>query len=197
MLASAFVRSGADVGEHRKIADNVWQFLHRASDLHGQSQTLGFSQRMHDMMWDRLESPIEDLFWIACNVLCEASFIDLEPDPRWPYGVTINPQENIGSYRVDFMLTRVLSPKRFHGPKEFAPVVIELDGHDFHDKDKRQRSYEKARDRYLVRQGYRILHFTGSDVVADPFKVAHEALSLLDIFADEQYDPRDPVGLGR
>ena len=76
------------------------------------------------------------------------------------------------------------------------PLVVELDGHAFHDKDKRQRSYEKARDRYLVQQGLRVLHFTGSDVVADPHKVAYEVLEMLGVYSGSfrKYNPADPLG---
>lgn len=55
-------------------------------------------------------------------------------------------------------------------------LIVELDGHEFHDKNKNQRAYEKSRDRYLVRQGYKIFHYTGSELVADPKKVASEVM---------------------
>jgi very-short-patch-repair endonuclease len=76
---------------------------------------------------------------------------------------------------------------------------VYLDGHDFHYKDKRQRSYEKARDREMVRAGYRVLHYTGSDVVADPLKVAYEALEFVGAFVGsgrEGYNKEDPLGQG-
>jgi hypothetical protein len=60
---------------------------------------------------------------------------------------------------------------------------------------KHQSAYEKARDRFLVRAGYRVLHFTGAEVVADPYKVAHEALSLIGVFSDQNYDAANPLHL--
>ena len=112
-----------------------------------------------------------------------------------PMGLYITPQAKIGTYRVDFLIeARCLG----RSGDVYAPVIVELDGHDFHDKDKRQRSYEKARDRFLVKRGYRILHFTGSDVVADPFKVAYEALEMVGVFAGsgaDGYDPKNPIGI--
>jgi len=56
---------------------------------------------------------------------------------------------------------------------------VECDGHEFHDKDKKQRSYEKARDRYLQKEGYAVLHFTGSDIVSSPVFAATEVVSFL------------------
>jgi very-short-patch-repair endonuclease len=150
-----------------------------------------------------MESPIEDLFWIACWLLCKANRIELNPGPdinaqgkpELMWGVYINPQFKVGKYRVDFQIFQVGI-----GPDEIlTPVIVELDGHDFHDKDKRQRSYEKARDRALVKAGYRVLHFTGSDVVKDPFACAFEALDMVGLFAGrfiDEYDPADPLGLG-
>ncbi len=99
-------------------------------------------------------------------------------------------------YRVDFLVSRTWSyrEKGLHDS-----VIVELDGHEFHDKDKRQRSYEKARDRYLTRQGYKVLHYTGSDLVRDPFRVAHEVMDTIECFGpvgSQKYDPADPLGQG-
>lgn len=183
----------------RKMAPNVMKFLDGAAALHAKSEQEKFSQNMYGDMVDLgLQSPIEDMFWIAINALCAAHCYPINPDPfqcengiwRDNYGVHIKPQAKIGKYRVDFLIKEALITN--HATQ---PVIVELDGHDFHDKDKRQRSYEKARDRYLVTQGYRVLHFTGSDVVADPFRVAHEALSLLGILWGVEYDAEFPLGI--
>lgn len=186
----------------RKIAANVMEFLERAADLHAKSEAEKFCQAMFgDLLESGIESPIEDLFWIACNAQCAAHHHEVNPFPvigedlvrHDNVGVHITPQAKIGKYRVDFLLRQVgIAPSDI-----CSPVVVELDGHAFHDKDKQQRSYEKARDRFLVRQGYRVLHFTGSDVVADPFKVAHEALDMLGVFDGcvTVYDENHPLGI--
>jgi very-short-patch-repair endonuclease len=190
------------VSERRKIVDNVWAFLDKASALYARMEEERFAQEMHSNMLDcGLQSPLEDLFWVACHVLCKAEYKDINPDPagatckeQLPEGVYITPQAKIGNYHVDFLLEQIgIAPEDI-----YTPVIVELDGHDFHDKDKRQRSYEKARDRFLVKKGYRVLHFTGSDVVADPFKVAYEVLEMLAVFVGNGrrpgYDPKNPTG---
>ena len=50
----------------------------------------------------------------------------------------------------------------------------------------------------LAEQGFRVLHFTGSEVVADPHKVAYEALEMLGVYSGScrKYDPMDPLGTG-
>lgn len=190
------------------VAENVLAFIDYASALRSRMLQERFSQEMYcNCLEMGMGSPIEHLFWVAANVLCEAEFQPLNPEPtvgRTPDGqleckladgIYIQTQQRIDQYRVDFVLQQVGI-----GPSEhLGPVIVELDGHAFHDKDKRQRSYEKARDRYLVRKGYRVLHFTGSDVVADPFKVAYEALEMVGCFlgsAKEGYNKNDPLGIG-
>lgn len=179
----------------RKLAPNVWAFLDRAGDLYAAQQLERWRQQMHcECLENELESPIEDLFWIAVMAMLSAEYFPVNPDPdpgpdgtwKLPKGAfCIYPQVQIGRFRVDFLL-------QFN---EGIPVIVELDGHDFHDKDKAQRAYEKARDRFLTAKGNRVLHFTGSEVVADPFKVVHEVLLVMGI-VDAAYDPNDPLAMG-
>lgn len=186
----------------RELVENVWTFLDKAAGIYAKMQAERFSQEMHANCLELgMQSPIEDLFWIACHALTKAAYVPCNPDPEndqngdlvLGYGLYIQAQKQIGTYRVDFLLSQ-----RNIGPDSILrPLVVELDGHDFHDKDKRQRSYEKARDRFLVKEGYRVIHFTGSDVVADPFKVAHEALEMLGVFngsGGEEYNAAYPMG---
>jgi very-short-patch-repair endonuclease len=53
-------------------------------------------------------------------------------------------------------------------------LVIEVDGHDFHEKTKEQAGRDKHRDRLLQKAGYKILRFTGSEVYNDPSAVVKE-----------------------
>jgi len=76
-------------------------------------------------------------------------------------------QEQIGPYRVDFVFEA-------YG----AEVVIEVDGHDFHERTKEQAAKDKSRDRYLTANGYTVIRFTGSEVWANPFACAEEAFNV-------------------
>lgn len=186
------------------LTDTVWTFLDRASDLYGDVKAQHFAQEMQANCLEMgMESPIEHLFWIACSTICEAHCQDINPEPCalstgelvLPDGIYIVPQSQEGSYRVDFRISGI----GYGPPEHLPPVIVELDGHDFHDRDKRQRSYEKRRDRDLQRAGYKVLHFTGSDVVKDPFACAWEALELVGMFVGtgfRDYDKTDPLGLG-
>lgn len=180
------------MSEKRKIASNVLAFVDEAAEVYGKIQEEHFSQEVYTVLVDsNLSSPIEDLFYIALKLQCASVFVDINPGKN--HGLFVTPQAQIGKYRVDFLI-------EFHHKKGTnAPVIVELDGHAFHDKDKHQRSYEKARDRFLVKSGYKVLHFTGSDVNADPHKVVFEVLSTLglpdyDVESIEELDPNNRLG---
>jgi very-short-patch-repair endonuclease len=46
-------------------------------------------------------------------------------------------------------------------------IVVECDGHDFHEKTKEQVRRDKARDRWLQIQGYPVMRFSGSEIYRD------------------------------
>ena len=186
-----------------KLTDNVMEFLDKASVLHSKFEEDRFSQEMFcNCLEVGMQSPIEHLFWIAVHALCHANYVDVNCEAKYSKtgeleldaGIYITTQAKIGNYSVDFVLDQIgIMPDHMT-----TKIVVELDGHDFHDKDKKQRAYEKSRDRFLVKKGYKVLHFTGSEVFSDPFKVAHEALDMLSAFCGSgktEYNPNDPLGL--
>lgn len=186
----------------RKLVPNVHEFLQRAADDYGKIKREQFAQDIYcELVEGKISSPIEDLFFIACQVLCVSEYIYVNPEaitnesgePCRGHGVFISPQVKAGKFTVDFVVSQ-------NGlmQNDCSGIVVELDGHDFHDKDKTQRAYEKARDRFLVKSGYKVLHFTGSEVVADPYRVAFEVLLLAGVFLGsdrEEYDEKNPLGI--
>jgi very-short-patch-repair endonuclease len=192
------------MSENRKLADNVISFLAKASELCGRIEEERFSQDMFcQLVEGDINSPIEDLFYIAFNAMSVSLFEKVNPEPFWNnrvkdwmlgVGVFIKPQAQIGKYKVDFLITRNLGLDF----TPFPPLIVELDGHDFHDKDKKQRAYEKARDRFFVKEGYKVLHFTGSEVFKDPFAISYEVLDLIGCVQEmgiTEYEPKNPLGI--
>jgi hypothetical protein len=57
-------------------------------------------------------------------------------------------------------------------------IAIELDGYNYHEKDKKQIAKDKKRERDLVSNGFKVLRFTGSEVRKNPIKVLEEIYSL-------------------
>lgn len=79
----------------------------------------------------------------------------------WPEKFNVTPQAEIltarKKYRADFLVEVVANDKEVN-------VVVECDGHDFHEKTKEQAARDKARDRDMQAAGYLVLRFTGSEI---------------------------------
>ena len=127
------------------IVENVYSFIDRAADLHGKSEAKKFAQSVQtDCVELGMSSPIEHMFWVACTAICSANYMTMNPEPYFDHkgnmragsGVYIQTQVKCGKYTVDFLISQDgIGPK-----SHLSPIVVELDGHQFHDKDKRQRS---------------------------------------------------------
>lgn len=170
------------------LADNVSFFLNEAAVAKARADIARIERGISKF---DIQSPIEQIFYAAFSTLCGATGTPVFEEENFlkEQGFRLQAQAVIDMYRVDFVVSQ-----RYLGPDE-SPVIVELDGHPFHDKDKFQRAYEKGRDRHLVARGYRVLHFTGSEVVADAFRVAHEVLNVL-TSNDIIYNPAEPLGRG-
>tara|TARA_R110000824_G_scaffold400794_1_gene609362 strand:+ start:716 stop:1204 length:489 start_codon:yes stop_codon:yes gene_type:complete len=73
------------------------------------------------------------------------------------------PQMPLGKYRVDFglMSTR-------------GNFVIECDGHDFHERTKKQAARDRSRDRWMTAAGYTVFRFTGSEIHANDAQLLND-----------------------
>lgn len=58
-------------------------------------------------------------------------------------------------------------------------LIVECDSQEFHERTEKERRYEKARDRHLLSMGYKVFHYTGSEICKDPIGVAIEILVYL------------------
>ena len=59
-------------------------------------------------------------------------------------------------------------------------VIVELDGHDFHERTPEQAQSDKSRDRELQRLGWRVLRFTGREVLRSPAGCLDEVVQLVE-----------------
>lgn len=170
------------------VPTNVIQFLTDASKTFGRHKEEEFSQFMWSLCQDHIESPIEQLFMVAINLVSEVNQVEISfgEAMRADAGgaLLLVPQCRIGKYKIDFALRYAFKPD----PKT---VCIELDGHDFHDRNEIQRRYEKARDRFLTANGYAVLHYTGTEVFRDPIGVALEAFRLATRMGEAAIHPKE------
>lgn len=129
-----------------------------------------------------IKSPIEKLMYsilLNCNNGW-SNFVSLSDliYPFW-FSTYIHIQYEIGKYNVDFMLdTEITDKENPYKVNNISKIVIECDGHEFHEKTKEQAKRDKERDRYLVSQGYKVLHYTGSEIYNN-FDNIREEISIL------------------
>lgn len=92
--------------------------------------------------------------------------------------VVVYPQLKIGRYRTDFFVVR--RALAFEGePLRRRTMVIECDGHDYHERSKEQARSDKARDRYMQARGHLVFRFSGSDIWNDSVACVREAFAAL------------------
>jgi very-short-patch-repair endonuclease len=115
-----------------------------------------------DVKTHKIQSPIEQIF------LMEWIFHRIDD----VHGVRLEPHKELktsdGTFTIDFVVS--------------APdlkLAIELDGHDFHEKTKAQVSHDKARERSIVRTGYVLLRFSGSEVFGNPGRYVNEVVDVI------------------
>lgn len=116
----------------------------------------------------QLRTRIEALFQVYRPV----GFLGQQPSDRRM--IMIFPQAEVNEFRVDFLVAGGYVPEA--GGIISTSVVVECDGHEFHERTKEQAAKDRARDRKLQRYGWDVLRFTGSEIWADPSKCATEIL---------------------
>lgn len=105
----------------------------------------------------KAESPIEHLFY--------AAFEFMRPHLMLPQnaGLQVMQRRQVGNYRADFYF-QIRSVEN-----KLKEMVVEVDGHEFHERTKAQAARDRSRDRWMDDMGILVLRFTGSEVWANPF----------------------------
>ena len=113
-----------------------------------------------------VESPIEAKFlsWFIRSSQVLREKIDFVYDPRREYFAQrvgfyqFISQFELGPYRADFALYK------YHMNGTITRIVIECDGHDYHERTKEQAMRDRKRDRDMILEGWSVLRFTGSEI---------------------------------
>jgi very-short-patch-repair endonuclease len=119
----------------------------------GLYQSLDYDHKRFDRSAQRLESPVEKIFW-SCG------YFELSK-----YG-QITPQVNVCGYRVDFAYF-----------VDDQKIAIEIDGFDYH-SSKAQMTRDYQRQRHLEANEWRVIRFTGSEVYGDAQACVAEVIRL-------------------
>jgi very-short-patch-repair endonuclease len=131
---------------------------------------------------DRSESHIEKALLAALRKsgrLCvdpKQIAADCEGAPE-RCGIFIYQQATVLHYRADFLLGAMAAP-------DATPhwVVVECDGHQFHERTAEQAEHDRARDRAMTAAGYRVFRFTGREIQRDARRCANEVIAYLQPF---------------
>lgn len=165
-----------------KLAKNVEDYIQQRADCLSSSFIDLCTETLQEPYIENgrmIESPLEQIFIVEWKFQ--------EHERQGEYHFELFPQfgdpELTGKYFIDFAI-RFLEDAidRFdinalHSVRE--PLLgIEIDGHEFHEKTKRQVEYQKERERFLVSKGWRLLRFAGTEVFHDPVKCVNEAVKL-------------------
>lgn len=125
---------------------------------------------------DGCESPIEKIFYIAFKYVVffsDYSFIYLLPQEEIRVGKK--------KYRVDFLFSSEEMESPNYKTNKNYNLVIECDGHDFHEKTKEQVAKGNDRDYDLKSVGYDVIHFSGSQIYNDPIGCAEKTFEYIKI----------------
>lgn len=114
------------------------------------------------------DSPLEGMFavWFAS---LQESCLGFCPEP-----FTLRTQVPVAAgqsrYRIDFQVVGSVGFEEV--PLKLA---IELDGHEFHERTREQVELRNRRDRDLQSAGWKLLHFSFSEMQSDPEKCVTES----------------------
>ena len=147
--------------------------------------------------FDFCESPLEKVFFLEYVALYDTQY-GWTPDERpvfvhevkasaargreRDYNVFLIPQAAIKiidkTYRADFLIQIEAWVDR--STRVFGKIVVEIDGHNFHERTKEQAAHDRSRDRALMAAGYKVVRFTGSEIYKDPIGSLYELSTFID-----------------
>ncbi|MCX6922700.1 MAG: DUF559 domain-containing protein [Verrucomicrobia bacterium] len=173
-----------------------------------------------EFILDSLDSPIEALMLLSIIICAREHFLGVSvvwthPAPKlaceqqadfstWNTRLTleIRPQSHVGEHRVDFLLSyygtdfvrsnvrEKCAGDEWQEVRIDKKMIVECDGHDFHEKTKEQARCDKERDRNLQSLGYPVYRYTGSEIYADVFQGAAEVVRVLTGQNFPKYEPK-------
>lgn len=140
------------------------------------------------------ESPIEQI------LLANFDRRFRTPENFYDYGYFLYPQITINcgkkTYRADFLAIfseMVFENDEPHEVNKF--ILVECDGHDFHEKSKKQVKVRNDRDYDLKMHGFDIVHFSGSEIFNDPEQCVDKIKNLLDVRTEDDMSLLENTGM--
>ena len=128
----------------------------------------------------KCESPIEEVMYLALVNLFQYFSIF---QARYFVEITTQRVIETGSrtYRTDISV-EVHDLKTLNLDTDQYRVfkfAVECDGHEFHEKTKEQVRNDRKRERFLMKNGYTVIRFAGSEIYDDAQKCALEVWEII------------------
>lgn len=95
---------------------------------------------------------------------------------RWPkWFLALGVQVELKPYRVDFAIVSAGFAVDSSAPSPLL-IIVEVDGHDYHERTKEQAEHDKKRDRFMMVNGAKVFRFTGREVFRNDMICVDEVL---------------------
>lgn len=161
-----FTHESVDVDEikpeermkYRKDIVALWKKYQKISYKNSISKFMDFVKEVTDFTEDQKMSIIFQLLTYYVSKLYGIYYVTLQPTMK---NVLVHGR----SIRPDIYIWNPYDPA--------FKVLIECDGYSYH-SDKTSFSHDRTRDRILNMKGYKVLRFSGIDIVNTPVKMAKE-----------------------
>lgn len=114
-----------------------------------------------------LESPLEAIFLVWWHATV---FMNVKYDLVAQHEIECGGER----FRADFALWPMELSRRNE-----IPLLVELDGHSFHEKTPEQVATRNSRDRTLQLAGYTVLHFSYREMTTNPIQCINDVFTAL------------------
>lgn len=153
-------------------AQEMWFFYCERSVIRQKIENLMFIQIV-GLDYSCCKSPIEVMFKFAYDlILYDDNYPDLCLEPQYEI------ETNNKKYIADFAFFADESTAS-EIKNENYKLVIECDGHEFHEKTKEQVAYDNEREYDIKTAGFDILRFSGSQIYNHPFRCAAQTYEYI------------------
>lgn len=131
-------------------------------------------------MLSSCESPIETQFLEALFEHSAFDAADFVYDHRMSFFgrrsgfLQVASQLQLENWRCDFAFFER------HPNGTVTRIVVECDGHEYHERTKQQAARDRSRDRSMTALGWKVMRFTGSEIYKDADACADEIANLIE-----------------
>lgn len=165
-----------------KIEQTVIDHLKKISEQVGDFEAMRFDIDCWTECYEgEMVSPIEQILFISLKAVQRFNYIDDLREIKHPQkgtvlkGISFFPQFKLEDYRVDFLICYCFGDPLKHDKQ----LIVECDSQQFHDRSEHERRYEKKRDRFLQKEGYKVFRYTGSEIVKNSLEIAGEIIAYV------------------